>query len=217
MKAYIEFQGVNFTWPCGRQVLADVDLVIGKGETIALLGANGSGKTTLGKLMLGLLKPTWGQVFLAGTPVEHYSLADRGRRIGYVFQNPERQLFAATAAEEIGFALRYQGLPAQEIQERVAEMLALFELGQYATTFPFNLSRGEKQRLVLAAVMALNPEFILLDEPFTGLDWLRKQRLMKVLKRVEAQGVGYLLINHDRDLSSCLCSRVLTLKGGSVR
>lgn len=216
MTAYINLEQVSFSWPQGVQVLKEINLSIEKNETIALMGANGSGKTTLSKLILGLLKPTQGRALLAGMPIESYSLAARGRQFGYVFQNPERQFFAASVAEEIGFALKYRDFSPEKIQERVAEMLALFELEEYAATFPFNLSQGEKQRLALAAILAPRPDFIIMDEPFTGLDWLRKQRLQAILERVGKEGVGYLIISHDRALCSRLCSRVLTLEGGRL-
>ncbi len=216
MTAYINLEQVSFRWPQGGQVLGEINLSIEKKQTIALMGANGSGKTTLSKLILGLLKPTGGRVLLAGRPVESYSLAARGRLLGYVFQNPERQFFAPDVAEEIGFALKYRNLSPEKIQERVAEMLALFELEQYAATFPFNLSQGEKQRLALAAILAPRPDFIIMDEPFLGLDWLRKQRLQAILERVRNEGVGYLLISHDQALCARLCSQTLTLEGGRL-
>jgi energy-coupling factor transport system ATP-binding protein len=179
------------------------------------MGSNGSGKTTLGKVIMGMLTPTAGTVRLEGRPIQDYPLAQRGRRIGYVFQNPERQLFAATVADEIGFALKYRGLAPETIQERVAELLALMELDRYARTFPYNLSHGEKQRLALAAVLALEPEFIILDEPSTGLDWARKRRLATVLARVRRQ-VGYIIISHDGGFCRELCDAALTLKGGRL-
>ena len=216
MRVYINFEQVSYRWPRGGQVLKEINLSIKKNETIALMGANGSGKTSLSKLILGLLKPAQGCVLLAGRPIESYSLAERGRQLGYVFQNPERQFFASSVAEEIGFALKYRGLSSEEIQERVAEMLALFELEEYAAAFPLNLSRGEKQRLALAAILASRPDFIIMDEPFTGLDWLRKQRLQTILERVGNAGVGYLIISHDQALCARLCSRMLTLEGGRL-
>ena len=157
MTAFIELEQVSFAWPQGREVLKGVDLALDRRDTLALMGSNGSGKTTLGKVIMGMLTPTAGTVRLEGRPIQDYPLAQRGRRIGYVFQNPERQLFAATVADEIGFALKYRGLAPETIQERVAELLALMELDRYARTFPYNLSHGEKQRLALAAVLALEP------------------------------------------------------------
>lgn len=215
MTAFIELEQVSFAWPQGREVLKGVDLALGRRDTLALMGSNGSGKTTLGKVIMGMLTPTAGTVRLEGRPIQDYPLAQRGRRIGYVFQNPERQLFAATVADEIGFALKYRGLAPETIQERVAELLALMELDRYARTFPYNLSHGEKQRLALAAVLALEPEFIILDEPSTGLDWARKRRLATVLARVRRQ-VGYIIISHDGGFCRELCDAALTLKGGRL-
>ena len=190
MTPFLELEQVSFAWPQGREVLKGIDLTLSQEDTVALMGSNGSGKTTLGKVIMGILQPTAGEVRLAGRPITEYPLAQRGKRIGYVFQNPERHLFAATVADEIGFALKYRGLDPGEVQERVDEMLDLMELGQYAETFPFNLSHGEKQRLALAAVMALEPEFIILDEPSTGLDWVRKRRLAAMLDRIRQRKVG---------------------------
>lgn len=215
MTAFIELEQVSFAWPQGREVLKGVDLALDRRDTLALMGSNGSGKTTLGKVIMGMLTPTAGTVRLEGRPIQDYPLARRGRRIGYVFQNPERQLFAATVADEIGFALKYRGLAPETIQERVAELLALMELDRYARTFPYNLSHGEKQRLALAAVLALEPEFIILDEPSTGLDWARKRRLATVLARVRRQ-VGYIIISHDGGFCRELCDAALTLKGGRL-
>jgi len=216
MTGYISVDNVSFAWPKGPTVLRNITFNIDNMDTIALLGTNGSGKTTLGKLIMGILNPTEGQVLLEGRRVDSYSLAQRGTRIGYVFQNPEKQLFAATVAEDIGFALSYRGLSAGSIKDRVQEMLALFELEKHAETFPFNLSHGEKQRLALAGIMALEPEFIIMDEPSTGLDWLRKQRLATVLERVRQRGVGYIIISHDHGFCYNLCARTLTLKGGGL-
>lgn len=214
--SYIELENVSFNWPRGERVLAGINLEIEKQETLALVGANGSGKTTLARLILGLLQPSRGQVMLEGKPVGDYTLAARGRKVGYVLQNPEQQFFAQDSAEEIGFALRYRGYTPEQIEVRVAEMLKLFELEDYAATFPFHLSQGEKQRLALAAVMAPGPDFLILDEPITGLDWLRKKRLGTILERVRAEGIGFLLICHDREFGLGLADRQLTLEGGRL-
>jgi len=216
MSAFIDLEQVWFSWPSGREVLRGVDLTLQRNDTLALMGSNGSGKTTLGKLIMGLLQPTAGKVCLDGRPVQEYSLAERGRRVGYVFQNPERQFFAASVADEIGFALGFRGFSPAEVEERVAELLAFFELEQYAQAFPFHLSHGEKQRLALAAVMALQPEFIILDEPSTGLDWARKNKLIKALEGIRERGVGYIIISHDHEFCRRLCRSAVTLKGGRL-
>lgn len=215
--AYIELVDVSFSWPEGGAVLQSVALSIRQNQTLALYGANGSGKTTLSKLMVGLLRPSAGAVFLSDRPLPSYSLGAVGKKIGYVFQNPEKQFFAPTVAEEIGFALAYRGFSPQAVEERVAEMLADFELEPYKTAVPLKLSRGEKQRLALAAVMAPKPEFIIMDEPFSGLDYQRLRQLQAVLRRLAAAGVGYMIISHDRDLCAVLCESELTLTEGRLQ
>lgn len=216
MSTFIRLEAVSFNWPRGPAVLDGLDLDIKATDTLALMGANGSGKTTLARIIMGLIRPQEGRVLLAGRPMQDYSLAQRGRRIGYVFQNPEGQFFAASVRDEIGFPLKFRGLSPEVVQERVGEMLALFELEHRAEAFPFNLSQGEKQRLALAAIMALKPEFIILDEPSTGLDRVRKGRLAAALERVREQGVGYMLISHDHAFSRGLCAKAMTLRGGRL-
>lgn len=216
MTAFIGLEAVSFSWPRGPAVLDGLDLNIKATDTLALMGANGSGKTTLAKIIMGLIRPQEGRVLLAGKPVQDYSLAQRGRKVGYVFQNPERQFFAASVKDEIGFPMKFRGLSPEIIQERVGEMLTLFELESRAEAFPFNLSQGEKQRLALAATMALKPEFIILDEPSTGLDRVRKGRLVAALERVREQGIGFLLISHDHAFSREVCAQAMTLKGGRL-
>ena len=214
--AFIQLEQINFRWPQGPALLRDINLALNRQDTVALVGSNGCGKTTLGKLIMGLLSPTQGRVLLDGRPVGDYPLAQRGERVGYVFQNPEKQLFAASVADEVGFALRHRGLNSDQVEAKVEEMLALFELERRRDAFPFNLSHGEKQRLALAAVLALDPEFVLLDEPSTGLDWLRKRKLAQALEKVGQRGVGYIIISHDHGFCRQLCARTLTLEGGKL-
>lgn len=216
MSPLLSMAKVSFSWPGGKQVLKDLDLRIEKTDAVALFGPNGSGKSTLTKLIMGLLKPSAGAVLLAGRPLESYSLSARSRQLGYVMQNPEGQFFAPSVAQEIGFPLQFRGLPPEVVAERVREMLALFQLEAHAGSFPFHLSQGEKQRLALAAIMANEPEFLILDEPFAGLDWLQRQQLLEILAMTRAKGVGCLIISHDRALCSRLCNRVLTLEGGRL-
>lgn len=215
--AFIELAQVSFSWPQGKMVLDSVDLSLEKDSTLALFGANGSGKTTLAKLMLGLLTATTGNVYLQGRPLTAYSLGAVGKLVGYVRQNPEKMFFASTVVEEIGFPLKYKGFSPKEIEMRVAEMLSLFELEAYRGTFPLNLSRGEKQRLALASVMVGEPEFLLLDEPFSGLDRHWKRRLQGILTQLRDRGVGFLIISHDRDFTGSVCQQALTLTGGGLQ
>lgn len=214
MAELLRLEDVGFHYPGGDTVFAHVNFTLDRRDTVALMGANGSGKTTLGKLLMGLLLPTSGRVLLEGREVARWPLAQRGSRIGYVFQNPEKQLFCPIVADEVGFALLQQGMERRAVEKRVAEMLDRFDLTHCRDSFPFNLSQGEKQRLVLAGVMALEPAFVILDEPTTGLDWQRKQVLAAVLANLADNGTGYIVISHDREFCRSLCRRLLVLEGG---
>ena len=213
MSEFLSASSVSFAYGL-TPVLKDVTFSLSSGDTVAMMGDNGSGKTTMGKLLMGLLTPSCGQVLLEGRDVRSMPLSQRGEKIGYVFQNPEKQLFCSTVHQEVGFGLLYRGVNSEQVAIRVDEMLELFELYPCRESFPFNLSQGEKQRLVLAAVMALQPEFIILDEPTTGLDSRRRQVLSDMLSRVADRGVGYILISHDREFCSKLCQRLLVMEGG---
>ncbi len=211
-----ELDNLSFAWPGRPPLLNGLSLSLGESDTVALSGPNGSGKTTLGKLMLGLLRPTAGEVRLLGRPIASYTLGEIGRRVGYVLQNPGRQLFCATVREEIAFGLGFLPLSEAEQQERTDRLIAEFDLGRVAGEFPLNLSQGEKQRVAIAAVLALQPAFLLLDEPTTGLDPVRQDQLASLLAQVRARGTGYLLISHDREFCRRCTQRTLTLSGGGI-
>ncbi len=213
MAEFIAANSVSFAYG-SFPVVADVSFSLASSDTVALMGDNGSGKTTLGKLLMGMLTPSSGQVLLEGRDIHQWPLSQRGEKIGYVFQNPEKQLFCSSVQQEVGFGLIYRGVDSQQVASRVNEMLKLFELTPCRESFPFNLSQGEKQRLVLASVMALHPDFVILDEPTTGLDSRRRQVLSDMLARLADRGVGYILISHDRQFCSKLCRRLLVMEGG---
>ena len=144
-----------------EELLHSLSFTIEEGEAVALMGPNGSGKTTLGKLLVGILKPSAGQILLEGSDLAELSLAEIGAKVGYIFQNPEKQIFTPSVEEEIAFGLRFRGYDEAETRRRVNDMLAYFELTHCAGQFPYNLSQGEKQRYI-AAVLALEPRFIIL-------------------------------------------------------
>lgn len=181
-------------------VLEAFSAVFEKGETVAVLGPNGTGKTTLGKLIMGILQPQEGSFFLEGEDMKSWSLAERGRKIGYVMQNPARQIFSTTVREEIAYGLEAAGMEQETVREKSREYLELMELSGYEEAFPFHLSCGEKQRLVLASVLAMEPDYLLLDEPTSSLDQKRRRQLGDCLERVRnARGCGIILISHDME------------------
>src|SRR4029077_20577976 len=152
----LEVRGLCHSYPDGRDALFDVSLSIGEGEFVALIGRNGSGKTTLAKHLNGLLAPTAGSVRLRGREVAFLPLEQLAQRVGYVFQDPDHQLFAATVSEEVAFGPRNLGLPRAEVDERVAEALAAVDLHERDAD-PFLLDKGARQRLPVGAVLAPLP------------------------------------------------------------
>jgi len=182
----------------------------------ALIGDNGSGKTTLGKLMAGILKPFRGQVLIDDQATNELSLADIGQKLGYIFQEPERQIFAPTVEEELSFVLRYKGVAEPEIEVRLTEMLDRFDLRDLRRSFPFQLSQGEKQRLALAAILINQPEYLILDEPTTALDLKRKEELLDIIKGLLDRGIGITVISHDHKFAKKYASRLFTVAGGEL-
>ncbi len=197
-------------------LLENINLELGRGECIALLGANGSGKTTLSKLLIGIIKPEKGQLSVDRQNLENLSLAKIGERVGYLFQNPNRQLFCSSVEEEVGFALQFRNKNFEENRNKVNELLDFFDLERLREKFPFTLSQGERQRLALAAIMALDPPFFILDEPTTGLDPRRKEELYFYLHKLLQKNRGILLISHDHQFAGKLASCVRELKNGQL-
>jgi len=214
--AVIEIRGLGHCYPDGRRALAGVSLAIGRGEFIALVGPNGSGKTTLAKHLNGLLAPTEGRVTLEGRDVAGLPLETLAQRVGYVFQDPDHQLFAATVAEEVAFGPRNLGLPAAEVEARVLEALAAVELHERDAD-PFLLDKGARQRLAVATILALRPDVLVLDEPTTGLDFREQERMLALLDRLHAAGRTIIIITHTPWVIAEHARRVVLLQGGRLR
>ena len=216
MRTYIELKNVSYAYKKTGFSIKDVSFALGRGETTVLSGGNGSGKTTLSKLMMGILKPDSGHVLIEGGDTKKMALHETAKRIGYLFQNPERQLFCSTVLEEITFSLRHAGADAASAQQKAAALLAQFSMGAHADDFPLKLSRGEKQRLALLAVFAMDPPYYILDEPSSGIDSENKQKLIGMLEDIRSNGAGLLLITHDKELKERLADRVITVAEGRV-
>lgn len=215
--SFLKLSQVNFRYPKQEKLTLDnINLEIDQERVTAVIGPNGSGKTTLSKVIIGVLPATGGQILLQGSKVEEYSLAQIGRRIGYVFQNPDLQLFCGTVAEEIGFGLINQGYEADRVKERVDFYLEYFHLAEYRQAFPLHLSQGEKQRVAIASVLATEPEFMILDEPTVGLDAYRKKILAAYLQKIARSGRGMILISHDMIFVNRLADRIIQMEKGCI-
>ncbi len=212
----IRVEDIHYFYPNGVHALRGVTLNIHKGEFIALLGQNGSGKTTLAKHLNGLLVPHKGRVLVKGIDTRKVSVAKIAKIVGYVFQNPEHQIFAKTIFDEIAFGLRNIGVPEDEIEKRVIEALKIVDLNKPLDMNPHFLSTGEKHRLAIASVLAMKPEVIILDEPTTGLDYKRSRQLMELIKRLHEQGHTIILITHDMAFAAEYSTRTIILHEGKV-
>ena len=196
-------------------VLRNFSAEFHEGKITALVGPNGSGKTTLSRIIMGILKPNLGEIIIDEKNTKKFSLAEMGRQIGYVMQNPARQIFSTKVKEEIEYGLLNKGMAQAKIDERVAKYLAYFDLEKHEEDFPFTLSHGEKQRLVLAAVLAIEPKYLMLDEPTAALDYKRKEVLGNYLIKIcQEKNCGIVLISHDREFVEKYADDVLKIRGG---
>lgn len=212
----IALQGVSFFYAPGVQALAGVDLEIGSGEQVALIGANGAGKTTLAKHLNGLLRPAAGAVWIGDWNAADHSVAELAGRVSYAFQNPADQLFARTVRAEIGFGPRNLGLPEQEVQARVSAGLQQVGLQESADCHPYDLSPSERKLLSLAAAIAQGTPVLVLDEPTSGQDRSGVQRVAQVLQAQARSGTTALVITHDLDFCAKHLERVVLMAGGRI-
>jgi len=212
----IEVKDVSFTYPTGVEALKGVSLNIRNGEFVAIMGQNGAGKTTLVKQFNGLLKPTKGQVLVDGVSTRDISIAQLARKVGFVFQNPDHQLFSETVEEEIAFALRNFGFKENTLKRRVTWALNLLDLAEYRKTSPFMLSGGERKRVALASVLAWNPKVVILDEPTIGQDHRQKEILRQFIVQLNAQGKTVVIVTHDVEFVAECSPRVVLMAQGQI-
>jgi energy-coupling factor transport system ATP-binding protein len=212
----IEVEDIHFVYPNRVEALKGVSLVIKDGEFVAIMGQNGAGKTTLVKHFNGLLKPSKGIVRVNGVETTKTSVAALSRNAGFVFQNPDHQLFSETVEEEIAFALKNFGFEKEVIEKRISWALNLLGLEQYRKTSPFLLSGGERKRVALASVLAWNPETLILDEPTIGQDYQQKEKLRQFIAQMQAQGKTVVIVTHDVEFVAECNPRVLLMKEGRI-
>jgi len=199
-----------------REALRGIDLTVREGEFVALIGANGSGKSTLAKLIGGLLQGGSGTIEWRGRPLVSLDAGTRAGAVGYVFQNPDDQIFAATVEEEIAFGPRQIGCAADETAARVREVVAAVGLAGLETRDPFLLVKGERQKVAVASILALRPALLILDEPTTGLDYREQLALMEVLERLHRRGQTVIIITHVPWVVGRFAQRAVLLQDGQA-
>ncbi len=209
----IEFRNVSFSYDKERQVLKGVSFSIGEGESVGLIGANGAGKSTIMKLLLGLLEPTGGSVLVKGTPVSKSSLAEVRRTLGFVLQDSDDQMFMPKVADDMMFAPLNYGLPRNEAEARVDEVLARLGIQDLKERYNHRISGGEKRMAAIATILVMQPEAILMDEPTSALDPFNRRMIINTVKDLKQTK---LIASHDLDMILDTCSRVILLSGGEI-
>jgi len=215
-----ELSNVEFIYDTDRATITavdDVSLTIAEGEVLAIIGQNGSGKTTLAKHLNGLLEPGAGQVSFRGRSVPSIPMKELGREVGFLFQNPDHQLFASTVREEVKFGPANFGLEGEELETRVDRAIAAVELEPLTQADPFNLSKGQRQRVALASVLATEPDVIVFDEPTTGLDAAQRARFMDLVARLNrTEGLTVIMVTHDMTTVARYARRSVVLRDGRI-
>ncbi len=215
MKPFISVNNVSYQLQ-NKEILKDVNFKANCYEWISIIGDNGSGKTTFCKIMMGILKPTKGEIYIDGEPLTEMALFEIGQKIGYLFQNVGHQIFAPSVEEELAFAMRFKEIDEIVISKKIEEMINRFKLQNARHIAPYFLSQGEKQRLAIATILLNNPKFLILDEPTTGLDYERKNELGKLLCQIKNEGIGIIMVSHDIEFVKQYSNRIFQIKDGRV-
>jgi len=216
-KVILETRNLSYRYPSGAiNALDGIDLAIHEGDFVAMLGQNGSGKTTLAKHFNGLLKPTAGDMLIRGRAVKDYRRHELAREVGYVFQNPDHQIFAPTVRDEVAFGPHVLGMDRRTREDNIAEALDATGLSGFEDRNPFLLNRGERQRVAVASILAVKPAVIILDEPTTGLDYAHQQDTMEMLKRLNQLGHTIIVITHAMWIAEAYARRSILMKEGRI-
>lgn len=216
MPPAIEAEGIFYAYDDGPWVLQDIDLTIDEGEFVAIIGQNGSGKTTLVKHFDGLLKPQRGIVRIGGEETTELTLAQLASKVGYCFQNPDHQIFHATVEEEIEFGPKHKGVKREEVSQHLEEVLETVGLEGFRDEYPFSLSRGQRQKLAVGSILAMNPPTIIVDEPTTGMDWRDGLAMMQLIEKLNDSGRTIIIITHDMRIVASYADRVVVMKQGRI-
>jgi energy-coupling factor transport system ATP-binding protein len=212
----IEVEGLTHRYQNGVVALEGVDLTVRKGEFLAVLGQNGSGKTTLVKHFNGLLEPTEGTVRVGEGETSEQGLRQLGQSVGYVFQNPDHQIFSDTVADEVAFGPKIRGMEEGEVKERVEEALAAVGLEGRGGEDPFGLTKGERQRVAVASVLSVRPEVLILDEPTTGLDYAEQRSMMDLVKSLNEAGSTIIVVTHTMWVVAEYAHRAAVVRNGKI-
>ena len=210
----IEFKNVSASYSNEVPVLKDVSFTINDGDFVAFVGTNGAGKSTTMRLCNGLLKPVSGEVLIDGVPTTQLRVSELARRVGFLFQNPDRQICCETVRDELMFSFKAQGNDTPEARKRVDQIIELFGFDPDAE--PFLLNRGTRQLLALASIIVTAPPVVILDEPTTGLDYRECEKVMGVVRSLHEQGTTVIMVCHDMEVVADFAQRIIVMADGGV-
>lgn len=212
----VEISDLYFTYPTGVQALDGISLSIASGEQVAIIGQNGAGKTTLVKHLNGLLLPTRGTVSIGDWDTKTQSVAKLARRVGYVFQNPDEQLFSKNVGIEVAFGPRNLGYEPERVQTLVRDALTMTELTDKTEMNPYDLSATWRKMVALASIIAMDTDIVVFDEPTTGQDAVNVARIANVIRSLRERGKTVITITHDIDFCAENFERVVALSQGKI-
>ncbi|MFY9638022.1 MAG: ATP-binding cassette domain-containing protein [Methanobacterium sp.] len=214
----IETKDITYEYPDGTKALEDVNFNVEEGKIVALLGPNGAGKSTLFLHFNGILRPSFGDIIVDGEPV-NYNKKDLMRireKVGIVFQNPDDQLFAPTVLEDVAFGPMNMGLSKEEVDNRVKEALIRVGMDGFEKKPPHHLSGGQKKRVAIAGILAMKPKIMVLDEPTSGLDPKGASQILRLLYKLNKEGITIVISTHDVDLVPLYASKVYIISEGKI-
>lgn len=212
----IAIEDLHFTYPTGVEALRGVSLTIESGEQVAIVGQNGAGKTTLVKHFNGLLQPTRGQVWIGDLDTTKHSVAKLARRVGYVFQNPDEQLFSRDVGTEVAFGPKNLGFDNERVEALVKDALALTQLSDKTETNPYDLSATWRKMVALASILSMDTDILIFDEPTTGQDAVNVARIAHVIEELRKRGKTVVTITHDIDFCAENFERVIAMSQGRI-
>ncbi len=212
----ISVRNLEFTYEGGTEALRGVNLDVYEGEMLAIVGGNGCGKTTFAKTLNGLLRPSSGVVTVDGRDASAMTVAELARIVGYAFQNPDHQLFSSTVEDEVRFGPRNLGYPEPQVASMVEKAIDAMGLDAIRSLPPLSLRLGDRRRVSIASVIAMDPKVLILDEPTSGLDAAETRTLMESVSRLNEEGRTIVLITHDMRLVAEHAQRVVVMAGGRV-
>lgn len=212
----IILKNVNYMYPGGTLAADNLSIRIKSGENIAVIGKNGAGKSTLAKMLNGLLKPREGDVLIGDMNTRDYTTAQISKLAGYVFQNPDEQIFHAAVEKEVAFGPKRMKLKKEEIKSRTEEALKLTHLLEYREENPYNLPLSQRKFVTIAAVLAMEPDIYIFDEPTAGQDMAGNQKLAEILRHLHRKGKTVITITHDMEFVAENCEKIIVMANNKI-